>query len=451
MAKASMYFPADFLWGTVTSSYQVEGNVTNSDWWSWEQESGRILQDGKSGQACNWWECAEDDLDHAAEMGNNAHRLSLEWSRIEPEPSFFDRQALDRYREILEAMHDRGIEPMVTLHHFSNPLWLVEKGDFSSELVVDYFRRYASRVSESLGDLAPKWITFNEPFVYVFRRYLRDTFPEPVERGRLAARRALGNMLQCHAAAYRAIKDNLPDALVGVAKQYRPLQPPPGGSWFDAWWARRASRVFNDTWLDAVSGGRLRWPFGRGSSADISGTVDFVGINYYSRSFVRFPSRLGRLYRPANLAGRPSSQANSLENYPEGLFMAIKANLRYGKPIFITGNGLSDATDKQRPSFLLRHLREVWRAISFSFPVMGYYHSTLVDSFEWDRGWTQRYGLIEMDPETQERRWRPSGSLYSDICRSGSISSGMAESYAPELQETMFPGHTPGSVIAAGQ
>jgi beta-glucosidase len=446
MAKASMYFPADFLWGTASASYQVEGNATNSDWWSWENESGRILQDGKSGLACDWWERAEDDLDRAAEMGTNAHRLSLEWSRIEPEPSLFDRQALDRYREILQAMHNRGIEPMVTLHHFSNPRWLVEKGDFDSGLVVEYFRRFAAQVSGSLGDLVPKWVTFNEPLVYVFRRYIRENFPEPLERGRLAARRALSNMLQCHAAAYRAIKGDSPTALVGVAKHYRPLQPPPGGNWLDAWWARRASRIFNDTWMDAVSSGRLHWPFGKGFSADSSGTIDFVGINYYSRSFVRFPSRLGRLYRPASPSDRPSNETNSYKVYPEGLFMAIKASLRYGKPIFITGNGLADASDEQRPAYLLRHLREVWRALSFSYPIMGYYHSTLVDGFEWHHGWTRRFGLIEMDPETQERRWRKSGELYCDICHSGSISSDLAQRYAPELQDKMFPGRAPGSV-----
>jgi len=98
------------------------------------------------------------DLDLAAEMGNNAHRLSLEWSRIEPEPSVFDREAMDRYRQILQAMIDRGIEPMVTLHHFSNPLWLVEKGDFNSDIVVEYFQRYTARVVDNLGDLVTKWI-----------------------------------------------------------------------------------------------------------------------------------------------------------------------------------------------------------------------------------------------------------------------------------------------------
>src|SRR5687767_867524 len=146
MAQATMYFPADFRWGTATAAHQVEGNNTNNDWWAWEQERGRILHGHQSGLACDWWENAEADLDRAAEMGTNAHRLSLEWSRIEPEPSVFSDEALGRYREILQGMHERGIEPMVTLHHFTNPLWLVEKGDFDTALVVDYFQRYTAKV-----------------------------------------------------------------------------------------------------------------------------------------------------------------------------------------------------------------------------------------------------------------------------------------------------------------
>ncbi len=141
-----MIFPPDFLWGTVTASHQVEGNNRNNDWWAWEQENGRILHNHKSGLACDWWENAEADLDRAAEMGTNAHRMSIEWSRVEPEPSVFDYDVLDRYREILQAMHERGIEPMVSLHHFSNPMWLVEKGDFSSDIIVEYFQRYTARV-----------------------------------------------------------------------------------------------------------------------------------------------------------------------------------------------------------------------------------------------------------------------------------------------------------------
>ncbi|HSG17628.1 MAG TPA: family 1 glycosylhydrolase [Anaerolineae bacterium] len=443
MARATMYFPRDFLWGSATSAHQVEGYNRNNDWWAWEQEDGRILDRGRSGGACDWWQNAEMDIERMSQMGANAHRLSLEWSRIEPEPSVFDDEALSRYREILLAMRQRNIEPMVCLHHFANPMWLVEKGDFDSELVVDYFHRYATKAAQALGDLAPKWLTINEPMVYFVYRYLDDLFPEPKERGWRAGLRAMSNMLRCHSVAYHSIKSARPEAQVGLAKHYRVIEAWPGGNRLDRWWAGRVSRFFNDLWMESMVDGRQRWPMGRSRIKKLAGAFDFVAINYYSRSLVRFPPRRGRLYETAAPPEATMTADGFFELYPQGLFEAIRANLRYGKPIYIAENGLPDADDSQRPAFLLTHLREVWRAISFSFPVMGYYHWTLVDNFEWDRGWRQRFGLIELDPETQERKWRPSGRLFGEICQSNSISSEMAERYAPQLLETMFPGNSP--------
>lgn len=445
MAQATMYFPPDFLWGTATSSHQVEGGNLNNDWWSWEQVEGHILDNHKSGLACDWWAHAESDLDLAAEMGNNAHRLSIEWSRIEPEPSVFAEDALLRYREILQAMHARGLEPMVTLHHFTNPLWLVEKGDFDSDLVVDYFRRYSRKVVSALGDLVPKWITINEPMVYFVLRYLDQVFPQPLDSGWLAGLRALGNMLRCHAAAYQEIKAAYPQTQVGIAKHYRPIEAWPPGNFLDRGWARRVNHFFNELWLDCAVSGRLKWPLGRGTIQHLAGSFDFVGINYYSRSLVRFPPKPGRLYEPGGPPGATLVDDDFFEVYPGGLFNSIKSVLKYRKPIYITENGLPDAADRLRPAFILQHLREVWRAINFNFPVMGYYHWTLVDNFEWDRGWTQRFGLIELDPQTQERRWRPSAELYREICQTNSISSALAAHYAPDLLETMFPGKSPHS------
>lgn len=443
MAEAKMVFPPDFRWGTATASHQVEGNNKNSDWWAWEQEPGHILNNHKSGAACDWWQNAEADLDLAAAMGTNAHRMSLEWSRIEPEPAVFDQSAIDRYREILTAMHDRGIEPMVTLHHFSNPVWLVEKGDFNTSIVVDYFQRYTAKVVETLGDLIPKWVTINEPLVYLFSRYLEKQFPAPHRTGWPGAAAAFQNLLRCHAVAYHTIKDKFPDAMVGVAKNMAIFEPRPGGSRIDQWWANRISWLFNDSWMDSMEDGRMRWPAGRGRIKGLAGSFDFVGINYYSRYYVKFPPHRG-IYDKEWGPNAVVSDGAYGEVYPAGLFQLIKRVLRYKRPIFITENGLPDAADRLRSAFLLSHLREIWRAISFCFPVMGYYHWSLVDNFEWHQGWTLRFGLIEMDPDTQERRVRESGKLYSDICRSQSIDSQMAQQYAPELMASMFPGQAPG-------
>lgn len=444
VAQAKMVFPPDFLWGTATAAHQVEGNNTNSDWWAWEQEDGRILHGHKSGTACDWWANAEADLDRAAEMGTNAHRLSLEWSRIEPEPSVFSSEALERYRQILQAMHDRGIEPMVTLHHFSNPLWLVEKEDFNSRVVVDYFQRYTAKVVDTLGDLIPKWVTINEPMVYVFNRYLDKNFPAPSQTGWTAAMQAVRNLLRCHAAAYHTIKEKQPDSLVGTAKHMAVFAPRPGSGRLEKWWAGRLSWLFNDMWHESLRHGRLRWPLGRGRVKHLADSFDFIGLNYYARFYVKFPPRGGFLaneWGPDAIVG----DGDFGEVYPDGIFQMIKQVLRYDKPIYITENGVPDAVDGIRPSFLFSHLREIWRAISFCFPVMGYYHWSLVDNFEWEQGWTQRFGLIEMNPETQDRQLRASGKLYREICQTATLTSDMAQRYAPELMKTIFPGQPPQS------
>lgn len=442
MAQARMIFPPDFLWGTAVSSHQVEGNNSNNDWWAWEQENGRILHNDRSALACDWWTNAEADLDAAAKIGLNAQRISLEWSRIEPEPSVFSAAALDRYRDILTAMHLRGIEPMVSLHHFTNPLWLVEKGDFNVDLVVDYFQRYAAKVVDALGDLIPKWITFNEPMVYVFMRYMADEFPAPRKHGFGPGFQAVRHMMACHAAAYHTIKAKYPAAQVGIAKSMQVFAPRLGGNRLDAWLTKRVDGVFNDLWLDSLVSGQLKRPYGRGRIPHLAGSYDFIGVNYYTRFRVKFPPGSEFIVRDWGDNATVSDGAYG-EVYPAGLFQMINRARRYQKPIYITENGLPDKNDRLRPSFLLTHLREVWRAVSFCFPVMGYYHWSLVDNFEWHNGWSQRFGLIEMDPQTQVRQWRPSAHLYQEICHSNSISSDMAARYAPELMDALFPGQKP--------
>ena len=433
-----MYFPDDFVWGTATAAFQVEGNNVNSDWWAWEQEDGRILHNHKSGAACNWWEAAEVDLALAAEMGTKGHRLSLEWSRIEPEPSVFDEMALHQYRQILQGMWERDIEPMVTLHHFSNPIWLREKGDFNNGVVVEYFERYVEKVVTVLGDLVTKWVTINEPMVYVFLRYLDKAFPAPSRAGLAGGWQAIRNLLRCHAVAYNKIKEIQPRSLVGVAKNTAVFQPKTNNP-VDKWWSKQISWLFNGMWMASMVDGRLRLPVGRERIEHLAGSFDFVGINYYSRYYLK------PLWRGLGIerdwgAGAMVSDGDYGEVYPTGLFEVLKWANQFQKPIYITENGVPDKADKLRPSFLITHLREVWRAISFCYPVMGYYHWSLVDNFEWDRGWTQRFGLIEMNPETQERRWRESGRLYSQICHQNAINEQMAATYAPELLETLFPG-----------
>jgi beta-glucosidase len=437
-------FPEGFLWGTATSSHQVEGNNTNNQWWAWEQKPGHIRNGDRSGLACDWWRNAEADFDRAAALGQNSHRLSLEWSRIEPQEGQFDDGALQRYRQMLRALRQRSLEPMVTLHHFSNPLWLVQQGEWENPQTAAHFERYVTRVVEALGDLVTLWATINEPAIYAMLSYLRGRFP-PGKRAPVRACQVLRNLLMAHGTAYQAIHRQQSQARVGLVKAVRVFEPANPSSALDRLVTRLRDHVFNDVVLLGARDGRLRVPLGWGLSRypALVDSLDFVGVNYYTRNLVSFDIR-----RPREAFGRESFREGAelsdaglsgpySEVYPEGLYAALLKAARLGKPIIVTETGLPDADDDQRPRFLLTHLAQVHRALRDGLPIQGFYHWTLVDNFEWADGWGLRFGFIELDPETQERRIRPSGHLYADICRTNGITREMARLHG--VEDVIFP------------
>lgn len=438
MAQATFHFPRGFLWGTATASHQVEGNNTNNNWWAWEQQPGHIWQDHKSGLACDWWGGRwREDFDRAAETGQNAHRLSVEWSRIQPTPDRWDEEALDRYVSMVRGLLERDIMPFVTLHHFSDPLWLVEQGGWENEAVVGKFEAFVRRVVETLKDYVSYWFTINEPNVYTTEMYLLGHFPH--------THQGLGNMFQvatnqvrAHAAAYHAIHSLQPTARVGIATQYRSFVP---STAFEKPVAGIAHHIFNNLVPRALYDGVVRLPWARRRIPQAKGTQDFLGLNYYTRNYVS----LNPFHKKDQLFGltfRPDAELSPtgfLANEPEGMFEAIKWGLQFKIPIIISENGVEDAEDRLRPSYLAQHLHQVWRAVDFNFPVKGYFHWTLVDNFEWERGWVQRYGLWELDPDTQARRKRPSADFYAEICRANALSAEMVARYAPGVFHKLFP------------
>jgi len=174
--KPQLYqFPNHFLWGAATSSYQVEGGITGCDWHEWEP--GHIQNGDRAGRACNHFELYEKDFDLAKSLNHNAHRFSLEWSRIEPEEGKWDEGALEHYRKVLVSLRERGLEPMVTLHHFTNPSWLSKYGFWDSPEIVRLYARYVKKVAETLLPHARYWITLNEPILVVYMGYLEGLWP----------------------------------------------------------------------------------------------------------------------------------------------------------------------------------------------------------------------------------------------------------------------------------
>ncbi len=441
MAQATFHFPRGFLWGTATASHQVEGNNTNNNWWAWEQQPGRIRQGHKSGAACDWWGGRwRDDFERAAETGQNAHRFSVEWSRIQPTPDKWDEASLDRYREMARNLVNRGMTPLVTLHHFSDPLWLSEMGGWENEKAVDYFVPFVRKVVDALQEYVTLWVTINEPNVLAVSAYLWGDFP-PGKKSLDATSKVMINLARAHAAAYHAIHEIQPTARAGVAIHVRLMWPKRSWSPLDRLAAGLPSRLFNDFFPYAFAHGVLRFPGWSKGLSQAKGTQDYLGINYYTGDLVSFSLRkAGELFADrAYPEDAPLSETKFIANLPSGMFQALKWGQQFGAPIIVTENGVEDSQDVLRPRYLIEHLHQVWRAVNFNFPIKGYFHWSLVDNFEWERGWTQRFGLWELNVETQARRKRPSADLYAEICHENGISSEMVARYAPEIFEMMFP------------
>ena len=415
-------FPEGFFWGTAAAAHQVEGGNHANDWWAWEQTPGHIKNGDRSDPACDHYARFAGDFDLLRSLHQNAHRLSLEWSRIEPAPGQFSKTAIQHYADVLQALRDRGMEPMVTLHHFTNPSWIADAGGWETPDTALRFANYADHVVRELGQLARYWVTVNEPTVIAYQGYVRGEWP-PGKRDLGAAARTLVTLLRGHWLAYERIKMRQPELQLGLAHHVRVFDPARLFAPQDRIVAAAFNRVFNNTLLQSLRRGRLAFPLTRaGHAGGPAPSQDFFGLNYYTRELVKFNRHYGaELFGERVLpVGAPRSDLN-WELYPEGFYRVLRSLQGEGLPIFVTENGIADAADVRRPDFLLTHIGAMLRAIHAGVPVRGYFHWTCFDNFEWAEGYSAKFGLIACDPLTQERRLRPSARLYAEICRNNEL------------------------------
>jgi|SRR5262245_10492145 len=418
-AAANFRFPQGFLWGAGTSAHQVEGGNHQNDWWAWEQ-AGKVPE--RSGLACDHWSRFRSDFDLARSLGHNAHRFSLEWSRIEPEEGYWDDAALEHYRNVLIALHERHIEPVVTLFHFTLPQWMAARGGWEDPRIERYLERYVGRVLDVLGPHARWWITLNEPVVQVFKGWLLGQWPPGRVRAWPTALRVLRHMLRSHVRLYHLIHARVPGAHVSIAKHALALSPDDPSRWRDRWSVRVRGHLFNHLFLEALHTGVLRVPGLFWERLPIARTLDWIGLNYYTRDFVRnsglgLPGLVGELASRDHRQQRGKLNDLGWEIFPEGLAQFLREYARYRVPILITENGIPTRRDDDRWMFLFMHLWQVARAIADGVDCVGYLHWSLLDNFEWADGYRGRFGLIEVDFATQERRIRPSAWRYAEVIR----------------------------------
>jgi beta-glucosidase len=418
-ASQDYIFPKDFYWGAATASHQVEGNNHN-DWSEWEKSEKRIndlkksglldkygLDNFISGRGADHYNKYKEDFKLAKELGHNATRFSIEWSRIEPEEGKFNQKAINHYKDVIKTLKELDIEPFVTLWHWPIPIWLRDKGGLESSKIPKYFVRYAKKVVAVLGEDVKFWITLNEPLVNTSISYVQGIWP-PQRKNPFVFLKVNLNLLKSHKLTYTAIKEINPKAQVGIAK-HNTYFSTKGNGLINKGIRFLVHFLWNNLWL---------WC--------IKNYQDFIGLNHYFHN---------RIYYGLNKNENKITNDMGWEIYPTSLYHCLKDLEKYNKPVYITENGLADATDEKRTWFIYEMLKNVHKAIEEGVDVKGYLYWSLMDNFEWADGYWPRFGLIEIDYDTLERKPRKSTYFYRDICVHNGIPSLVVEKYKKEIEK----------------
>ena len=417
-----MAFPKGFFIGAATAAHQVEGNNVHSDYWLQEQLPHTSFAE-PSGAACDHYNRYEEDIKLLADAGLNAYRFSVEWARIEPEEGRFDESEIEHYRKVIRCCRENGVEPIVTLMHFTSPAWLIRRGGWEAETTIEYFRRYAAFVTEKLGSEINYICTINEAnmglqLAAISKRFMlmaeqakkaaasgakkaegtvqvgmnfekmmenmkfaamenAQAFGTPQPQIFVSARTTEGDILvmRAHQAAKAAIKAIRPEIEVGLTLSLHDLQPLPGGESFaEAAWDEEFRHYL--PWIEGD---------------------DFLGVQNYTRTQY---GPQGQLPCPA---GAELTQMD-YEFYPEALEHVIRRVAEDFKgDLIVTENGVAISDDSRRVEFIRRALAGVENCLSDGIPVKGYCYWSLMDNFEWQKGYSMTFGLIAVDRATQTR------------------------------------------------
>ncbi len=405
-------FPSGFYWGAATSAHQVEGGNHN-DWSEWELKNAKIkaqiaknnppvggwpefilesypnpLQEENyiSGICCDHYNKYEEDFDIAKSLGHNAHRFSIEWSRIEPEEGKFNEKEIEHYRKVILALKKKGLEPFVTLWHWTLPLWLAEKKGVRNRNFPKYFERYVSKIADKFGSEIKYWMIINEPEIYSLNAYFRGRWV-PQRRGIFSFYWTIRKLIKAHKLAYKAIKKIDTSSVVGSVCNLSDFKSSEGV-------INVLLRVFFERFWNHYF---LR---------NVKNYLDCIGLNFYFHN---------RIDYGLNKNTNEVISDVGWDLHPEDIEDVLKDLKQYHKPIFITESGLADKKDEDRAWFIKETVEAISRALSANVDVRGYFHWSLLDNFEWDKGFWPRFGLVEIDYKTMERKIRKSAWEYKKI------------------------------------
>lgn len=428
--------PKEFLIGSATAATQIEGGDKNSNWYYWSLK-GKIANNESSIITADHYNRVEQDIALMKEMNHEIYRMSIEWSRIEPEEGQWSEEGINHYRKEIESLIEAGIKPLITLHHFSHPQWFEEVGQWTNANSVEYFLRFTKKIVSDLGHLVNEYCTINEPNVFVMDTFMDGKYPPGKKDDIKSYFRASKNLIMAHLRAYEAIHQirkhmGYEDTLVGIAMHL---------AYFEVFKPKLLTNIskrlmdysFHKIFLTGMVEGRLTFPIGIGNPLGKGVFCDFLGVNYYSRHLIHSSNNPAMLFGEVKVEeGLADEKINDLgwEIYPEGLYKVTKKTYdKYKLPIYITENGIPDQEDNKRAKFIYDHMVQIVNLIEDGVDVRRYYHWSLLDNLEWNEGYLPRFGLIAVDYNTQERTIRNSGYFYSELCRDKEVTSSMIEKY----------------------
>lgn len=429
-AELGRALPKGFLLGAATAAHQVEGGLDN-DWTEWERGTypdGRphIARGEQSGRAADSWNRFDEDLALLQSLGANTYRFSVEWSRLEPTQGAWDAAAMARYREWAVKLRAAGIEPMVTLHHFTLPKWVAARGGFEDPATRDDLAEFARKVGSALGDVVDLWCPLNEINVYAAQGYLAGIWPPGVKDQTARQVTVMASMLKAHAKMAAALREvDVTDAdadgaatVITHAHHVRIFQPA-SHAFADTTIAGLVDDVGNEAIPRAFKTGRIRISVPGSIDIDeavpgLAGSIDVLGLNYYTRDIVRGDLGTAALSRMYARPGRPTNDLG-WDVYPDGLYQSLMRFKAWGWPLMVTENGMADHEGTAREGFLRRHLLALVRAREDGADVRGYYHWSLMDNFEWAEGFEARFGLYRVDFQTFARTPTPAVATFQTV------------------------------------
>ena len=411
------------MWGSATAAHQVEGGNTNSDWWEFENRPNSPCRE-PSGNAIEHYTRYPQDVALLAGLGLNTYRFSVEWPRIEPAEGEFDTTQLDHYRKMVEVCRKNGLTPMVTLNHFTLPLWLAKRGGWLAPTTPKLFERFARRVAEALGDGVDWYCTLNEPGWVAFGGYGGGGSFPPGVTGLDNWKAAVKAQIQAHMRGRDAVKQVRPGAMVGLTNAMSEWEHNAGGKAA----VRFAQRMGEDDFI-------------RSAEDD-----DFFGVQTYTRNVVNMPRIAGAVLaaglvippiekRLVRIARRHANGSDAFKDTsvrrtqmgwefrPQAVAWTVRraAKMLPGKPIVVTEHGVATSNDEERVEFITEGLKALHAVIAEGIPLRGYVHWSAFDNFEWSSGYAMEFGLIAVDRKTQKRTPKPSARLFGEIARTNKL------------------------------